>query len=400
MADAWVYTHGPAVRRIPEPLRKRAVSQAAIPTLEGARCWRFSGPEVVNPRRPRIVGCPSTLSPLAIRRHRLPAPFLVELPEVDLVGRHAVPFTKDGRMLLTGFRNALPLLAMEPHPDLAQFEARPETLAEAPLDLIRALHASGVSPLVGRFDSNYFHWLIDMCSQLEGVTAHSRATGELPIILIRSHAPAFVRDSLALLGIAHQHVVEWPVPPPWAKPSPRDMLATRVPRVLISAWRGYRYGTSGRSLRWLRSEFLAAKAKSGPDRLGVATGPREPRAPAKIYVQRISGGWRTIENEQNVSDLLRWHGFVSVRPEEHSLAEQMFLFSEASLIVGMHGAGLTNVLFAPRAHLVELVGRYGGPEYFSLCHGLGNPYTRVQCRTNGENLNVDLSTLEAALRTI
>jgi hypothetical protein len=78
----------------------------------------------------------------------------------------------------------------------------------------------------------------------------------------------------------------------------------------------------------------------------------------------------------------------------------MFLFSEASLIVGMHGAGLTNVLFAPRAHLVELVGRYGGPEYFSLCHGLGNPYTRVQCRTNGENLNVDLSTLEAALRTI
>jgi capsular polysaccharide biosynthesis protein len=102
-------------------------------------------------------------------------------------------------------------------------------------------------------------------------------------------------------------------------------------------------------------------------------------------------------NDDDVRDLLCQRGFVAMRPEERSVRDQIAVFSRASVIIGMHGAGLTNVLFAPRAQMIELVGSYGGPEYFSMCRGLGNSYTRVQCEDRGENIHVNLSLLSSAL---
>jgi capsular polysaccharide biosynthesis protein len=116
-----------------------------------------------------------------------------------------------------------------------------------------------------------------------------------------------------------------------------------------------------------------------------------------IYIQRPPGVWRTIENEDEVRRCLEERGFECFRPADHSLGDQISLFSRASVIVGMHGAGLTNILFAPSAALVELVGSYGGSDYFSMCRGLRNPYVRVQCEDRGENLYVDLDVLRSAL---
>jgi hypothetical protein len=116
-----------------------------------------------------------------------------------------------------------------------------------------------------------------------------------------------------------------------------------------------------------------------------------------LYIQRPPHSWRTICNENAVRTWLEERGFQVVRPGEHSLADEIALFSRASVIVGMHGAGLANILFAPQARLVELVGSYGGPEYLSMCRGLGNRYTRVRCDDRGDGVYVDLDLLEAAL---
>ena len=62
------------------------------------------------------------------------------------------------------------------------------------------------------------------------------------------------------------------------------------------------------------------------------------------------------------------------------LAEQMKLLSSAAVVVGLHGAGLANILFARRAPvLVELKASYGGTsfEYQRLTHLMGGGYAAV-----------------------
>jgi Glycosyltransferase 61 len=398
VVDAWVYRFGPASRRIPRPVRRRAVAQAAIPRLDGVTYWSFGTAEIQHAPKPKTLGGALTLSPLARRQHRVPVPFVAELPDAALVGRHAIPFSRDGHMLLTGFRDALPLLALEAHPELDEWIAARAAWREPHPELVQALSATPVCPLVGRFDSNYFHWLIDICGQLEGLTTFARATGEEPAVLVRAGAPGFVRESLALLGFAPHRVLEWPLTWSWAdEPRDEDMLVAHVPRLVISSWRGHRHGSSGRSLAWLRNVFLAGTSHFKSTLLRATPEARIPSSGLKVYVQRSPTGWRTIENEAQVRDVLERRGFLVMRPEQHPLREQVAMFSRASLIVGMHGAGLTNVLFAPSAHLVELAGDYGGPEYFSMCHGLGNPYTRVQSKDRGDDIYVDLGVLESAL---
>jgi Glycosyltransferase 61 len=392
--DALIHRHGPAVHRVPRALRRRAVGQSSIPEIAGVRTWRFGEREVLSPRPPRTLDGEVSLSRLALREHRLPTPFVAEIPGAWLVGRHAVPFTTDGQMLLTCFRDAVGMLAAEPHPDLERWVGGDRDGVETPEDLVSALRSRPACSLVGRLDSNYFHWLIDACGQLEGVHVYREQTGVEPMIVVRSGAPRFVRESLAILGLDSGSVLEWPLR--WSSDMPLDdrLVAVPVPTLVVSAWRGYGHGCSGKSLNWLREAFRRCALGDGVRTR--ADGARYGRGEL-IYIQRPRRMWRTIENENAVRRCLEERGFQTVRPGEHSLSDQISLFSRASIIVGMHGAGLTNILFAPDAELVELVGSYGGSEYFSMCRGLVNRYTRVQCEDRGEDVYVDLGLLRSAL---
>ena len=95
----------------------------------------------------------------------------------------------------------------------------------------------------------------------------------------------------------------------------------------------------------------------------------------RIVVHRASGR-RGIVNEAAFHATLTEQGFEIVRLETMSLREQITLFSEANVIVGMHGAGFSNVVFcAPGAKLIEImpVG-YRMPGYVILASQLGHEY--------------------------
>ncbi len=52
-------------------------------------------------------------------------------------------------------------------------------------------------------------------------------------------------------------------------------------------------------------------------------------------------------NEQELEPILIDHGFEVIEAENLSFAAQVCLFSQAEVVAGPHGAGLTNILFAP-----------------------------------------------------
>ena len=92
------------------------------------------------------------------------------------------------------------------------------------------------------------------------------------------------------------------------------------------------------------------------DRFG---GRPDPLGRARIYVSRNgqSDTSRQIVNEPDLWELLKERGFSLLDPGTVTLAEQMARFAGASIVVGPHGAGLTNIVFrhgSPMA-LVEMI---------------------------------------------
>jgi capsular polysaccharide biosynthesis protein len=67
----------------------------------------------------------------------------------------------------------------------------------------------------------------------------------------------------------------------------------------------------------------------------------------RIYVSRKQAVRRHLANEYEFLPLLKKHNFRKVYLEQFSIREQVALFRKASHIIAAHGAGLTNVLFAP-----------------------------------------------------
>lgn len=65
-----------------------------------------------------------------------------------------------------------------------------------------------------------------------------------------------------------------------------------------------------------------------------------------LYVGRHGGRHtRRLLNETPLFEQLAADGFESVRPERHTVADQAQMFAEAAVVVGVHGAALTNLVF-------------------------------------------------------
>lgn len=65
----------------------------------------------------------------------------------------------------------------------------------------------------------------------------------------------------------------------------------------------------------------------------------------RVFLKRDSKRGRYISNLDELEPILRNYGFDIVDAEEMTLTEQISLFSSAEVIVGPHGAGLTNILY-------------------------------------------------------
>jgi len=65
----------------------------------------------------------------------------------------------------------------------------------------------------------------------------------------------------------------------------------------------------------------------------------------RVYISRKLADKRKAHNELAVELLMRKHGFEIVHPENISLKAQIELMAETQILVSLHGAALTNMLF-------------------------------------------------------
>jgi hypothetical protein len=230
-----------------------------------------------------------------------------------------------------------------------------------------------LSLILGWWD-NYFHWLFDVLPRLHHLLEH------LPDD-IRFIAPAamrpYQRDSLAAVGISDHQLVLHPASEMWELEtlyfSPPMPAGCRSPE----------------AIRWVRRALLEQQAV-----IPQASGRR-------LYVSRRFAATRRVKNEAEVEALLHDYGFITVLAETLSFNDQIALFAVAEIVIGAHGAGLANLMFAPEGtKVVEFL-----PSddvrgmYWKACHVLKHPYYYVLSEGHGpySELHVDLHKLEATL---
>ena len=112
----------------------------------------------------------------------------------------------------------------------------------------------------------------------------------------------------------------------------------------------------------------------------------------KIYASRAKASLRRIQNEEELISLLQKFGFEIHYFEEYTLQEQMDLMSETQVLAGLHGAGLTNMLFMQENTVVlefrdetdrisncyfSLASALHHDYYYLLCHAAKDPVYKV-----------------------
>lgn len=114
----------------------------------------------------------------------------------------------------------------------------------------------------------------------------------------------------------------------------------------------------------------------------------------RLYISRRHANWRRALNEEALTRELRDRGFDVIHAEALAQAEQIRRFQGAEMVIGQHGAGLTNLLFAPpETRVLELhSGDPGsaGSHYQALAASRGQRHTAIGGNAANANSDVEL----------
>ena len=175
--------------------------------------------------------------------------------------------------------------------------------------------------------TNYYHWMLNSAPRWKLLEAAGR-TRDYDYVLLNASAPQFQADLLDRMGVPLNKRLGC---------STSSLL--QFDKLVVPDMPLPKFKVPGWAATWVRSLV--------PE--------RDPKAPRLLYVSRRAASRRRLANEPDLEPRLKEMGFSIVQPERLGLVEQAKLFSAADCIVAPHGAGLTNVVFAPPgAHLVEL----------------------------------------------
>ena len=106
----------------------------------------------------------------------------------------------------------------------------------------------------------------------------------------------------------------------------------------------------------------------------------------RIWISRSKTNHRKIKNENEIREIFESYGFKIVYPEQNNLEENIKLFNNAEWVAGLHGAGLTNMMFMEKNNNILEIRRKDDNNnncYFTMASDLEQNYFYL----NAESLN-------------
>ena len=140
--------------------------------------------------------------------------------------------------------------------------------------------------------------------------------------------------------------------------------------------------------------------------LDLDDGHQQTSAERRIFLTRSAARGRTLSNYEEIEGLLREWNFDTVDTDGMSLREQAQLFRECRYVIGIHGAGLTNIIHAYDHDLSLLELRPPGEEhlitdYAQMCHSFGFAHQELfgasEHGHRDASFRIDVAVLRAAI---
>ncbi len=214
--------------------------------------------------------------------------------------------------------------------------------------------------LGARGGGNYFHWMTDILPKLGICVEAGIDLSSIDHFVLPIRRSSFQLKSLAHLGIAPERIYftneysSWISTDELLVPYLRNALGTTM-QVSVP--------------QYLQQSFLEKTDKD----LSIRR---------KLFVSRDSATseGRSIHNLEVVERFFMDQGYEIFYPERHSITEQAGAFSAASVVVGIHGAGMTNIVFCKKdTTIVEFYGEHIAPCYWAISRLLGLNYHNHCC---------------------
>ncbi|WP_303311156.1 DUF563 domain-containing protein [Hymenobacter sp. BT730] len=232
---------------------------------------------------------------------------------------------------------------------------------------------------------NYFHWVIESLPRLLLL----RELAPNCILIVPSPTPEFILSTAQALGftqllpLSTGEVVKVP-----------QLL---VPRALPSNLSDFPTYQEEQYVQQMRVAMLNAFCPP----LQIKQRKR------RVYASRANASLRVVANEAELLKVLSEYGFETVLFEEMTFQEQVSMMHDTDILLGVHGANLTNLVFMlPGTTIIEIaapellnnvyyrLALYSSLEYYYL---VCDPETLDMVRMTGR---VDLERLRALLDDI
>lgn len=145
---------------------------------------------------------------------------------------------------------------------------------------------------------------------------------------------------------------------------PGNRICLTVPRLYISSSSTFSFKHPG-NFCYPFFQTSAARFRSSSSSPGK-----------RLFISRQLATKRRVQNENEVTERLASMGFITVDLEKLSVTEQISLFRSSEFVVGVHGAGLANIIFCPpRSKVLEIFPpRYGTWAYWLASSALDLEY--------------------------
>jgi hypothetical protein len=111
---------------------------------------------------------------------------------------------------------------------------------------------------------------------------------------------------------------------------------------------------------------------------------------------------RRFSNEEDLRNFLTNYGFSALYLEDYSLEDTLNIFNAAEVVIGFHGAGLTNIIFSKKVVVIEITSNDHSLLFSGLAAQLRfNHYFYVaEFNTETNTVDLDLAELKDALKSI
>ena len=227
--------------------------------------------------------------------------------------------------------------------------------------------------LQGASGNNYSHWILEILPKIKMYTEHY-SLDDLDYIYL-PRVDIFQKETLSVLGIYEDKFI-----------SSEKFRHIEVEELIVVDHPYYYQGTILEQnknqptwvIKWLRETYLNCEKKFDSKK--------------NFFIDRSDSKYNhnQIQNITEVSNYLKKNNFISYKLKSLSFFEKIYLFKNADIIIGIHGAGFVNTVFSkPNTKIIEI-----RPFLYS-----NTVYERI---SNINNLNYHLiqtETLEESKRT-